>query len=67
MIHYQSENLCRLKSESLIIDNQIDYNRLTQTELFNNEYMSLATQLKNINLNLLQSDDQKLAFFISKS
>jgi hypothetical protein len=59
----------RLKGENFIDEKTIDYNNLIKSDFFKNDYLKLAEQLKQIDLNKLiqfENDSNILAFFISK-
>lgn len=64
----------RLKGENLIDDKEVNYGSLMNSDLFNKDYLELASRLKRVNLvSLISSDDSSLndsnllAFFISSS
>ena len=64
----------RLKGENLIDDKEVNYGSLMNSDLFNKDYLELASRLKRVNLDSLissddssQSDANLLAFFISSS
>ena len=54
-----------MKGQNYILDNQVDYKLLLNSELFKNGYLKSVAELKNIKLNKLENDEQKLAFFIN--
>lgn len=61
-----------MKGENLIAEKLIDYKKLIQSELYQNDLHDLASMLKNINLDILVKDPDEhnndknlLVFFIS--
>ena len=66
--------MTRLKGENLIDEKSINYSSLVRNELFQSDYLTLANQLKFINLDKLlvendaqTSDSNILSFFISEN
>lgn len=60
--------MLKLKGENFIDEKTIDYNNLIKSDFFKNDYLKLAEQLKQIDLNKLiqfENDSNILAFFIN--
>lgn len=55
-----------MKGENIIDEKSIDYSKLVESQLFREDYLQTALNLKFINLNKLAGNDTYLkAFFIS--